>query len=112
MTVCGQLWPDHLWDDGRPVTCHLQVEDHNPIWHCWWHELHVEDGQEFGDGRIAWHTAFALTITDNAGPLTPTKRIKAWHTDEEGHKHPLHEVVAHPMNRTLRRNLPPKPAKL
>ena len=108
MTTCGQLWPDAPADDGQPVTCHLEVEGHNPYHHAWWAELH---GLE-GDARITWHTAFALTLTDAvAGPLTPTSRVKGHVVDEDGQAHLLHEVIPHPTHVLLHDNMPDKPVR-
>lgn len=104
--LCGAVWPDHPADDRQPITCHLPVEGHNPYHHRWWYELH--DGRE-GAGAIAWHTTLGLTVAERAGALTPTTIVKGHHVDEEGHRHPVHEVVLHPTHAMLQDNLPDKP---
>ena len=107
MGVCGALWPDGTAPDGRPITCQLEREGHNPYHHAWWHELHVKPGKPFGDARFTWHTTLGLAVAANAGPMNPTTRI--YDVDEEGQ--PLYESVPHPTHVMLAEARPTRRTK-
>ncbi|HEY5201652.1 MAG TPA: hypothetical protein VIJ31_12180 [Acidothermaceae bacterium] len=106
--LCGDLFPDEPAPDGKPITCHLD-QNHGGLWHSWWHELHVGNGESFGAGNFAWPTTLGYAAMGDE-PLAPSV-VRLALPFVGPHGLVTHEVVQHPKMAMLHANKPAKPVR-